>query len=77
MALRVAPEKVFRLAGLLPPRPERDTYYESLESLWERLPDWKKKDIVLQIRAVVDEQERKDATGEGHCKVQKSPKDDS
>ena len=104
-ALDEPPEKIFRLAGLLPPvapvvedereavtilrglppdlrtaamrmlrslkpgdargpaaRPDlaetgpdgaRDPYLEVLEQLWDKAPDWKKKDIAAQIRLAV------------------------
>ena len=107
-ALNESPEKIFRMAGLLPPLPrsveeEReavrilralppdmravamrllrslkpdlpyapppslsdpnqaadseapDPYLEVLEQLWDKAPDWKKKDIAAQIRTTVEE----------------------
>jgi hypothetical protein len=36
----------------------RDPYFEVLKAVWNRLPDWKKKDIVTQVRAVLEEYER-------------------
>ena len=35
--------------------PSRDPYLEVLEQLWDKAPDWKKKDIAAQIRATVEE----------------------
>ena len=113
-ALDEPPEKIFRLAGLLPPvapavedereavtilrglppdlrtaamrmlrglkpaaargsrtaRPDlagtapdgaRDPYLEVLEQLWDKAPDWKKKDIAAQIRIAVEEYQREQA----------------
>jgi transcriptional regulator with XRE-family HTH domain len=110
-ALDEPPEKIFRIAGLLPPLPpgveeEReavvilrglpadlravalrllrslrpdtlpaapaapaapgepassdapDPYLEVLEQLWDKAPDWKKKDIAAQIRTTVEEYQR-------------------
>jgi transcriptional regulator with XRE-family HTH domain len=110
-ALDEPPEKIFRLAGLLPPvapaveeehealtilrglppdlraaalrmlrglkpaparsagaaRPDRasaapdgtrDPYLEVLEQLWDKAPDWKRKDIAAQIRIAVEEYQR-------------------
>jgi len=64
LALKDSPERVLRLAGLLPTRPDPDPYFEVLENLWDRAPDWKKRDIVVQLRAVLEEQERYDARRE-------------
>jgi transcriptional regulator with XRE-family HTH domain len=36
----------------------RDPYLEVLEQLWDKAPDWKKKDIAAQIRATVEEYQR-------------------
>jgi transcriptional regulator with XRE-family HTH domain len=38
--------------------PSRDAYLEILEQLWDKTPDWKKKDIAAQIRATVEEYQR-------------------
>jgi len=38
--------------------PGRDRYLEVLEQLWDKAPDWKKKDIAAQIRATVEEVQR-------------------
>ena len=58
-ALGESPEKVLRLAEVLPRNPgKRDPYFETLEILWELTPDWKKRDIVIQLRAALEEQER-------------------
>ena len=58
-ALGESPEKVLRLADVLPRSSgNRDPYFETLEILWELTPDWKKRDIVIQLRAAVEEQER-------------------
>ena len=52
-------ENVLCRAGYLRSRrPSRDPYFEVLEALWDRVPDWKKKDMVTQLRAVVEEYER-------------------
>jgi hypothetical protein len=51
-------ENVLYRAGYLKSRrPSRDPYFEVLEALWDRVPDWKKKDLVTQLRAVVEEYE--------------------
>jgi hypothetical protein len=52
---------LWREAGFLPSRPGRDPYFEVLETLWDQAPDWKKRDIVIQLRAVLEEQERAEA----------------
>ncbi len=36
----------------------RDPYLEILEQLWDKAPDWKKKDIAAQIRLAVEEYQR-------------------
>jgi transcriptional regulator with XRE-family HTH domain len=44
-----------------PAAPERaapDPYLEVLEQLWDKAPDWKKKDMAAQIRAAVEEYQR-------------------
>jgi transcriptional regulator with XRE-family HTH domain len=61
--LKVSPTEIYRLLGRLTD-PPRDPYFEILESLWEKAPDWKKQDIVLQLRAVLQEQERERAVRE-------------
>ena len=61
--LKVSPTEIYRLLGRLTD-PPRDPYFEILESLWEKAPDWKKQDIVLQLRAVLEEQERERAVRE-------------
>lgn len=33
----------------------RDPFFEVLEGLWERAPDWKKRDLVTQLRTAVEE----------------------
>ncbi len=33
-----------------------DPYFEALKALWDKVPDWKKKDIVTQLRAIVTEE---------------------
>jgi transcriptional regulator with XRE-family HTH domain len=46
----------------------RDPYLEVLEQLWDKAPDWKKKDIAAQIRVAVEEYQREQgegATGRG------------
>jgi transcriptional regulator with XRE-family HTH domain len=35
-----------------------DPYLEVLEQLWDKAPDWKKKDMAAQIRAAVEEYQR-------------------
>ena len=39
----------------------RDPYLEVLEQLWDKAPDWKKKDIAAQIRIAVEEYQREQA----------------
>ena len=41
-----------------PPIEDRDPYLEVLEQLWDKAPDWKKKDIAAQIRIAVEEYQR-------------------
>jgi hypothetical protein len=36
---------------------------EVLEQLWDKAPDWKKKDIAAQIRATVEEYQREQEAG--------------
>jgi transcriptional regulator with XRE-family HTH domain len=43
--------------------PDRDPYLEVLEQLWDKAPDWKKKDIAAQIRATVEEYQREQEAG--------------
>ena len=58
-ALGQSPESLLRIAGILPPKTEtRDPHFEVLETLWDMAPDWKKRDIVMQLRAALEEQER-------------------
>jgi transcriptional regulator with XRE-family HTH domain len=38
-----------------PGAPAPDPYLEVLEQLWDKAPDWKKKDIAAQIRTTVEE----------------------
>ena len=65
-ALGQSPESVLRIAGILPPKAEaRDPHFEVLETLWDMAPDWKKRDIVMQLRAALEEQERERAQLEG------------
>jgi len=56
----VSRTEIYRLLGRLPD-PPRDSYFEVLESLWDRAPDWKKKDIVRSLRAILEEQQREQA----------------
>jgi transcriptional regulator with XRE-family HTH domain len=126
------PERIFRLAGLLPPLPpaveeeheavrilrglpsdlraaamrilrslvpgasptpvpggpdptgarsldrDRDPYLEVLEQLWDKTPDWKKKDIAAQIRIAVEEYQREQGAsvagqGEGEASEAERP----
>jgi transcriptional regulator with XRE-family HTH domain len=60
---KVSPTEIYRLLGRLS-NPPRDPHFEILESLWEKAPDWKKEDIVLQLRAVLEQQERDRAARE-------------
>jgi transcriptional regulator with XRE-family HTH domain len=50
-------------AGAVSP-PDRDPYLEVLEQLWDKAPDWKKKDIAAQIRATVEEYQREREGGD-------------
>jgi len=55
-----APGQPAEQAGA-PAAPERavpDPYLEVLEQLWDKAPDWKKKDMAAQIRAAVEEHQR-------------------
>jgi transcriptional regulator with XRE-family HTH domain len=45
------------------PDRDRDPYLEVLEQLWDKAPDWKKKDIAAQIRATVEEYQREQEAG--------------
>ncbi len=52
-------ENVLYRAGYLKSHyPSRDPYFEAMEALWDKVPDWKKADIVTQLRAIVEEHER-------------------
>jgi len=57
--LKISPAEVLRQAGFLPLRPERDPDFEALESLWNLAPVWKRKDIVAQLRATIEEHQHK------------------
>ena len=59
----VSQAEVYRALGRLS-EPPQDPYFEALESLWDRAPDWKKRDIVTQLRAVLEEQRREQAARE-------------
>jgi transcriptional regulator with XRE-family HTH domain len=52
--------------------PSRDPYLEVLEQLWDKAPNWKKKDIAAQIRATVEEYQREQelVIGNGEDEVQ-------
>ena len=63
-ALDHSPEEIMRLAGILPPRPERDRYLEAMESIWGRLPNERKGDLVLIARAYIEEYDRRMAERE-------------
>jgi len=62
-ALTESPEYVLRLGGHLSPHPRDDPDFEVIRSLWDKLPRWKKRDIVMQLRAVAEERERYDVQG--------------
>ena len=51
------------LPGDRPLDRDRDPYLEVLEQLWDKAPDWKKKDIAAQIRATVEEYQREQGVG--------------
>jgi hypothetical protein len=51
------------LPGDRPLDRDRDPYLEVLEQLWDKAPDWKKKDIAAQIRATVEEYQREQEAG--------------
>jgi transcriptional regulator with XRE-family HTH domain len=73
----VSPTQIYRLLDRLPEQP-RDPYFEVLETLWGRAPDWKKKDILTQLRALLEEQQREQAQRaarrkEGESRVGTSP----
>ncbi len=57
---KVSTTEIYRHLGRIPERP-RDPYYETLEALWELAPEWKKKDIVNQLRLAVEEYQREQA----------------
>lgn len=59
----VSRAEIYRALGRLSDPPQ-DPYFEVLESLWDRAPDWKKRDIVTQLRAVLEEQRREQAARE-------------
>ena len=52
---------LFRAGYLKSRRSGRDPYFEVLKALWDKVPEWKKKDIVTQLRAVVEESKRETA----------------
>jgi transcriptional regulator with XRE-family HTH domain len=59
----VSRTEIYRLLERLPD-PPRDPYFEILEALWDQAPDWKKKDIVRSLRAILEEQQREQAARE-------------
>jgi transcriptional regulator with XRE-family HTH domain len=59
----VSRSEIYRLLGRLSDLP-RDPYFEVLASMWDMAPDWKKKDIVRSLRAILEEQQRERAVQE-------------
>jgi transcriptional regulator with XRE-family HTH domain len=47
--LEESPDKINRLLGYSKEKP-KDQYLETVISLWDGIPDWKKRDIVAQVR---------------------------
>jgi hypothetical protein len=60
-----APDRAEADAPLENSLPRRDPYLEVLEQLWNKTPDWKKKDIAAQIRATVEEYQREQEGDDG------------
>ena len=56
----VAPETVFRHAGLLPNDPDDEPDVEEGRHLLRRLPPEKRRDFIIQMRAIVEVAETKD-----------------
>jgi len=59
-ALRVTWVELWSHAGVIPRRPDdeypyRDLYFEALENLWDMTPDWKKRDLVVGLRAFIED----------------------
>jgi transcriptional regulator with XRE-family HTH domain len=67
----VSRTEIYRLLDRLPETP-RDPYFEILESLWDKTPDWKKEDIVRSLRAILEEQQREQAAREARRKAGES-----
>lgn len=63
------PEKILRLGGHLPPRPKDDPFREALNSLWDLAPEETKKQVMLLIRAAVEEHEREQAEREARRRM--------
>lgn len=54
-AFKLTEIEVFRRAGKMRRRPQRDPYFEVLEDIWEMTPDWKKRDMVVSLRAFLED----------------------
>lgn len=53
-------ENIFRLAGLLSPKSKpEDPFWNTVGLLWPRLPDWKKQDLIVQMRAAINDHQPK------------------
>jgi transcriptional regulator with XRE-family HTH domain len=72
----ISPTEIYRLLDRLS-EPPRDPHLEILESLWDKTPDWKKEDIVLQLRATLEKQERERAARAARRKAGESETDTS
>jgi transcriptional regulator with XRE-family HTH domain len=57
-ALDTTPNDILERTGLKRPSPGSDPYFEALEAIWEMIPDWKKRDMVMQLRAYVEDHEQ-------------------
>jgi transcriptional regulator with XRE-family HTH domain len=64
--LPIQPAPTLAESGAPPEADDRDhpdSYVEILADLWDKVPDWKKKDIVDQINLAVEEYERERGRG--------------
>lgn len=61
-AFSLSEETVLARVGLLSLKAEHDDLYlDTLETLWERIPDWKRRDLIVHVRAFVEDFERREA----------------
>lgn len=71
-------EHLLRLAGHLPTPPSpRDAEEEDIITLWRQLPAWKRKDLLVQARAVIEAERRKGQQRERTQSESSDPSDPS